>query len=258
MKRKMEHEWETISDDYSERARIFKNKYMEIEEEYGNEIILSVYKLQNDMYGIFVYYNDNISGIIYVTKDDVYKIKEDIKKELESEYKKGNKNSNEFSNYFNNKYNVKEVPVDFFDEDYESEKNDFYVKEICCVSNNNRMIFSFSLILIAFIGLNFFAGEIINIILMILSIIIYIVLLLRIINFELLIENKKIFYRNLFRKEFEYNLRDIKFYKIFEVGNGKILSLFLDKKMIWISEFDSDFEVVLDYLKHNKIKKVKM
>ena len=238
MKRKMEHEWETISDDYSERARIFKNKYMEIEEEYGNEIILSVYKLQNDMYGIFVYYNDNISGIIYVTKDDVYKIKEDIKKELESEYKKGNKNSNEFSNYFNNKYNVKEVPVDFFDEDYESEKNDFYVKEICCVSNNNRMIFSFSLILIAFIGLNFFAGEIIN--------------------FELLIENKKIFYRNLFRKEFEYNLRDIKFYKIFEVGNGKILSLFLDKKMIWIFELDSDFEVVLDYLKHNKIKKVKM
>lgn len=234
----MEHEWETISDDYSERARIFKNKYMEIEEEYGNEIILSVYKLQNDMYGIFVYYNDNISGIIYVTKDDVYKIKEDIKKELESEYKKGNKNSNEFSNYFNNKYNVKEVPVDFFDEDYESEKNDFYVKEICCVSNNNRMIFSFSLILIAFIGLNFFAGEIIN--------------------FELLIENKKIFYRNLFRKEFEYNLRDIKFYKIFEVGNGKILSLFLDKKMIWIFELDSDFEVVLDYLKHNKIKKVKM
>lgn len=258
MKRKMEHEWEIISDDYSEHARIFKNKYMEIEEEYGNEIILSVYKLQNDMYGIFVDYKDNISGIIYVTKDDVYKIKEDIKKELESEYKKGNKNNNEFSNYFNNKYNVKEVPLDFFDEDYENEKTNFYVKEICCVSNNVRMIFSFSLILIALIGYNFFAGEIINIILMILSIIIYIVLLLRIINFELLIKNKKIYYRNLFRREIEYNLSDIKFYKIFEVGNGKILSLFLDKKMIWIFEFDSDFEKILDYLKHNKIKKVKM
>lgn len=253
-----ENEWEIISADYSKLARTYKNKILEVEK-YGNEINLSVYKLQNGMYGIFVDYKDNISGIIYVTKDEVYRIKEEIKKELENEYRKENKNSNEFSNYFNNKYNVQEIPLDFLDKCSENDETDLNIKKICCVSNNARIIFWLSLVLVAFIALNFLAGEAINIILMILLIIIYIVLLLRIINFELLIENKKIFYRNLFRREFEYSLSDVKFYKIFNEGtNSRILSLFLNKKIIWLFEFDSAFEQVIDYLKDNKIKKVKM
>lgn len=262
-KQKNELKWEIISTNYSDEARKFKNKYQEIVEEYGNEIIIGVYKLQYDMYAIFIDYYKNISGVIYVPKEDVYKIKEEIKIELENNYVKSDNGNKEFSKYFNEKYNVREIPEDFFDEDYENKENEFKTKEIRCVFNNKGMIFALSIISLCLVIYNFLEGASINFIIIVLIILLYIVFLLRIRNFELLVKDTKITYKNLFGKKTEYYLDNVKKYKIFEFSYGykdlyyyKILLLYLNEKRIWLFDLDSDFEELIDYLEYNKIKQI--
>lgn len=274
---KYENEWKIVSNNYSEEARAYKDKYLEIEEEFGIWFVVSVFRLKNDMYAIFVAY-DKTSVVTYVDKENVYKIKEEIKKDLEENYKKYGKVNDTFLSYFNKKYNMVEMPEDFFEEiDVKKIEN----SEIECNSNTKKNKIMFSIMSITIISLFLFSCLISGISLEILArvllyslkewytiilILIYVLCFLRIKNFELLIKGDKIIYKNIFGIKKEYNLSEIRYYKIittsdyrdsegYDVSGSMTILLHLNQKRIWLSNYDSNINELLNYLEDNEIKK---
>lgn len=288
---KYNEEWRTNLDEHSIQSRIYTDKYIESKEEY-NDIQVIVFRLENGTYVIFVDYYNVITGVTYVTKDDVYKVKEEIKKDLKEKDKGRINSDSSFINYFIKKYDIKEVPPHFFETNYEIDEQDandckLNDKEIKCSSNTKNNKIAFLIPILSIISLSLFSNIITNIyldkeftittlfcfiknfdmntiLLLLIIMVLYVIWFLRIKNFELLIKGEKIIYKNLLGIKQEYNFSEIKYYKkiisteyydsdrVKKSGSITIL-LRLNKKRIWLFGGDSNLFELLNYLNDKKI-----
>ena len=98
-------EWKNVTDTFSEEQRHYNGKYLEIDEVYNDEVEVSVFSADDEPYEIYFSY-DIFYGIVYVEKENVYKVRDEMKRELQAEYEKNKKVTNEFINEFSEKYDV--------------------------------------------------------------------------------------------------------------------------------------------------------
>lgn len=97
--------WENVTDNFSEKARHYKNTYMEINEVYDGIIEVSLFSSKEDLYEIYFSYGI-FYGIIYVDTENAYSKREEIKIELAQEYQKHKEPTREFINLFSEKHKV--------------------------------------------------------------------------------------------------------------------------------------------------------
>ena len=98
-------EWKNVTDAFTEEERHYNGKYLEIDEVYDDEVEVSVFSSTDEPYEIYFSY-DIFYGIVYVEKENVYKVRDEMKRELQAEYEKNKKVTNEFINEFSEKYDV--------------------------------------------------------------------------------------------------------------------------------------------------------
>ena len=104
--------WVDVTDSFSERARHYKNLYMEINEVFDNVVEVSLFSCDDGPFEIYFSY-DYFYGIIYTEAEKAHELRSEIKKELEAEYRKNKKPPGEFVNSFAEKYDVR-LPNDIF------------------------------------------------------------------------------------------------------------------------------------------------
>jgi len=105
------NKWVDVTNSFSEKARHYKNLYMEINEVYG-DIEVSLFSCKEGPFEIYFSY-DFFYGIIYVEAAMAHKKRNEIKKVLEKEYRKNKKPTSDFINDFAKKYEVA-LPNDIF------------------------------------------------------------------------------------------------------------------------------------------------
>jgi len=97
--------WEDVTDTFSERARHYNGKYLEICEVYDDKVEVSLFSSPDDLYEIYlsigIFY-----GIVYVDKEEATTLRQAMKKELVEEYKVDKGPSDNFINTFGEKYKV--------------------------------------------------------------------------------------------------------------------------------------------------------
>ena len=104
--------WIDVTDSFSEKARHYKNLYMEVNEVFGDVVEVSLFSCVEGLYEIYFTY-DFFYGIIYVEAEAAHEKRNEIKKALEMEYRKNKRPTNGFINGFVAKYNV-QLPNDIF------------------------------------------------------------------------------------------------------------------------------------------------
>lgn len=97
--------------------RTYLDKYLEICEVLDDKIEVNLYSCPDiNKYEIYVNYF-SLYGIVYVSKDNSLKLREEIKDLIYNDYIKNGKTSDEFIKEFIDKYKI-DIPNDiFFDED---------------------------------------------------------------------------------------------------------------------------------------------
>ena len=112
--------WRNVTNTFSERARHYNGKYLEICEVYDNIVEVSLFNAEEDSDELQensdeIYFSFGIFyGIIYVEREKANALRQKIKKELVEEYIKNNKEpSRDFINSFAEKYEVC-MPNDMF------------------------------------------------------------------------------------------------------------------------------------------------
>jgi len=104
-------EWVDVTESFSEKARHYKNLYMEINEVY-DILEVSLFSCLEGPFEIYFSY-DIFYGIIYVEAATAHEKRNEIKKELEMEYLKNKQPTSDFINDFAKKYDVR-MPADIF------------------------------------------------------------------------------------------------------------------------------------------------
>ena len=106
------HNWENVTEFFSEDERHYKNTYLEINEVYDGKIEVSLFSSKEGPYEIYFSYGI-LYGIIYVDVEKADSKREEVKKELVQEYQKNKEPTNEFINEFCEKHKVS-LPNDIF------------------------------------------------------------------------------------------------------------------------------------------------
>lgn len=106
------YKWEDVTNTFSEKARHYKNTYLEIDEVYDEVVEVSLFSSKDDLYEIYVSYGI-MYGIIYVEEEKAHAKREEIKTELAKEYDKHKEPTDEFINSFCKKHKVC-MPNDIF------------------------------------------------------------------------------------------------------------------------------------------------
>lgn len=106
------HNWENVTEFFSEEDRYYKNTYMEINEVYDGIIEVSLFSSKDELYEIYFSYGI-LYGIIYEDAEKAYSKYEEIKNELAQEYQNHKEPTNEFINSFCKKHKVC-MPDDIF------------------------------------------------------------------------------------------------------------------------------------------------
>lgn len=99
------HSWENVTECFSEKARHYKNTYMEISEVYDGKLEVSLFSSEEGLYEIYFSYG-KMYGIIYMDSDNANSKREEIKLELIQEYQKHKEPTDEFINMFCEKHKV--------------------------------------------------------------------------------------------------------------------------------------------------------
>ena len=105
-------EWVDVTNSFSEKARHYKDLYLEINEVYDDVVELSLFSCKDGPFEIYFSY-DYFYGIIYADAAVAQEKRYEIKKELEIEYNKNKKPTSDFINAFAAKYDV-QLPNDIF------------------------------------------------------------------------------------------------------------------------------------------------
>ncbi len=114
-----------------------------------------------------------------------------------------------------------------------------------------------------------YIGDLLYSFIALLSLILLLVTYLRIKNFELIIKNNKIIYKNIFGIKKEYSFSEITNYRIIRVkeyydskrikrNGGITIILYLSKKRISLVQSDTNLLELLSFLNDNKIEQKKM
>lgn len=97
--------WKNVTNSFSEKARHYKNTYLEIDEVYDGVVEVSLFSSKEELYEIYFSY-DKFYGIIYVEAENAIAKREEVKTELAKEYQKHKKPTSEFINSFAEKHKV--------------------------------------------------------------------------------------------------------------------------------------------------------
>lgn len=104
--------WKDVTDFFSEKARHYKNTYMEINEVYDEKIEVSLFSSEEGPYEIYFSFGI-LHGIIYVDAENANAKREEIKVELLKEYENHEAPTKDFINSFCKKHKVC-LPNDIF------------------------------------------------------------------------------------------------------------------------------------------------
>ncbi len=106
------YNWVNVTEFFSEKARHYKDTYMEINEVYDEVIEVSLFSSKKGPYEIYFLYGI-LYGIIYVDAEKADSKREEIKNELAQEYQNHKQPTSEFINLFCEKHKVC-MPNDIF------------------------------------------------------------------------------------------------------------------------------------------------
>lgn len=98
-------EWRDVTNCFSEEARHYNGKYMEVDEVYDEAVEVSVFSAEDEPYEIYFSYG-YFYGIVYSDADKVYALRDEMKKDLESAYNRMKEPDSEYINWFSEKYRV--------------------------------------------------------------------------------------------------------------------------------------------------------
>lgn len=99
------HKWVDVTDTFSEKARHYKDTYLEIDEVYDGVVEVSLFSSKDGIYEIYFSYGI-MYGIIYVEEEKAHEKREEIKIELAKEYEKHKEPPSDFINSFCKKHRV--------------------------------------------------------------------------------------------------------------------------------------------------------
>lgn len=106
------HTWRNVTKTFSEKARHYKDTYLEIDEVYNEEVEDSLFSSQEGPYEIYISYG-SLYGIIYTEANETDAKREEVKRELAQEYEKHKEPTDEFIDLFCEKHQVS-LPNDIF------------------------------------------------------------------------------------------------------------------------------------------------
>lgn len=98
-------DWVDVTQNFSEVQRHYKDSYLEIDEVLDNTIEVSLFSRTVGLYEIYVGFKI-MTGIICVSEEQAYILREEIKETLEKEYEKERKLTDEFMKEFCRKYDM--------------------------------------------------------------------------------------------------------------------------------------------------------
>lgn len=97
--------WVDVTQSFSETQRHYRDSYLEIDEVLDNTIEVSLFSRTMGLYEIYVGF-EMMTGIIYVSKEQAYILRDEIKVTLEKEYEKERKLTDSFMEEFCKKYDM--------------------------------------------------------------------------------------------------------------------------------------------------------
>lgn len=98
-------DWVDVTQSFSETQRHYRDSYLESDEVLDDTIELSLFSKSMGLYEIYVGF-EIMTGIIYVSKEQAYILRDEIKATLEKEYEKERKLTNAFMEEFCKKYDM--------------------------------------------------------------------------------------------------------------------------------------------------------
>lgn len=98
-------DWVDVTQNFSETQRYYRDSYLEIDEVLDDTIEVSLFSKPTGLYEIYVRF-EIMTGIICVSKEQAYILRDEIKEILKKEYGKERKLTDAFMKEFCKKYDM--------------------------------------------------------------------------------------------------------------------------------------------------------